>query len=224
MKLLLAEDEFAMADAVEDILTYHNYIIDSVDNGIDALHYARSEHYDGIILDIMMPGKDGLTVLKELRHLGIHTPVLLLTAKSDVADRIEGLDLGADDYLPKPFVMEELLARVRAMLRRREEYTPDVHRCGNISLSLANKTLSGPEKSLLLSKLEYQLMELLMLNQGQYFSSEKILERVWGYDTEAELGVVWVYISYLRKKLSELKADAEIKSRRGVGYTLEVKR
>ena len=224
MKLLLAEDEFAIADAVEDILTYHNYIIDSVDNGIDALHYARSEHYDGIILDIMMPGKDGLTVLKELRHLGIHTPVLLLTAKSDVADRIEGLDLGADDYLPKPFVMEELLARVRAMLRRREEYTPDVLRCGNISLSLANKTLSGPEKSLLLSKLEYQLMELLMLNQGQYFSSEKILERVWGYDTEAELGVVWVYISYLRKKLSELKADAEIKSRRGVGYTLEVKR
>lgn len=223
MKLLLAEDEFAMVDAVEDILTYHNYIIDSVDNGIDALHYARSEHYDGIILDIMMPGKDGLTVLKELRHLGIHTPVLLLTAKSDVADRIEGLDLGADDYLPKPFVMEELLARVRAMLRRREEYTPDVLRCGNISLSLANKTLSGPEKSLLLSKLEYQLMELLMLNQGQYFSSEKILERVWGYDTEAELGVVWVYISYLRKKLSELKADAEIKSRRGVGYTLEVK-
>ena len=223
MKLLLAEYEFAMADAVEDILTYHNYIIDSVDNGIDALHYARSEHYDGIILDIMMPGKDGLTVLKELRHLGIHTPVLLLTAKSDVADRIEGLDLGADDYLPKPFVMEELLARVRAMLRRREEYTPDVLRCGNISLSLANKTLSGPEKSLLLSKLEYQLMELLMLNQGQYFSSEKILERVWGYDTEAELGVVWVYISYLRKKLSELKADAEIKSRRGVGYTLEVK-
>ena len=223
MKLLLAEDEFAMADAVEDILTYHNYIIDSVDNGIDALHYARSEHYDGIILDIMMPGKDGLTVLKELRHLGIHTPVLLLTAKSDVADRIEGLDLGADDYLPKPFVMEELLARVRAMLRRREEYTPDVLRCGNISLSLANKTLSGPEKSLLLSKLEYQLMELLMLNQGQYFSSEKILERVWGYDTEAELGVVWFYISYLRKKLSELKADAEIKSRRGVGYTLEVK-
>ena len=223
MKLLLAEDEFAMADAVEDILTYHNYIIDSVDNGIDALHYARSEHYDGIILDIMMPGKDGLTVLKELRHLGIHTPVLLLTAKSDVADRIEGLDLGADDYLPKPFVMEELLARVRAMLRRREEYTPDVLRCGNISLSLANKTLSGPEKSLLLSKLEYQLMELLMLNQGQYFSSQKILERVWGYDTEAELGVVWVYISYLRKKLSELKADAEIKSRRGVGYTLEVK-
>ena len=223
MKLLLAEDEFAMADAVEDILTYHNYIIDSVDNGIDALHYARSEHYDGIILDIMMPGKDGLTVLKELRHLGIHTPVLLLTAKSDIADRIEGLDLGADDYLPKPFVMEELLARVRAMLRRREEYTPDVLRCGNISLSLANKTLSGPEKSLLLSKLEYQLMELLMLNQGQYFSSEKILERVWGYDTEAELGVVWVYISYLRKKLSELKADAEIKSRRGVGYTLEVK-
>lgn len=223
MKLLFAEDEIAMAEAVADILTYHNYHVDTVDNGLDALAYALAEHYDGIILDIMMPGKDGLTVLKELRQQGVNTPVLLLTAKSEVADRIAGLNLGADDYLPKPFVMEELLARVRAMLRRREEYTPDVLQCGNLALSSIDKTLSGPDNSFILSKLEYQLMELLMLNQGQYFSSEKILERVWGYDTDAELGVVWVYISYLRKKMAALRASAEIKSRRGVGYTLEAK-
>ena len=223
MKLLFAEDEISMAEAVADILTYHNYYVDTVDNGLDALAYALAEHYDGIILDIMMPGKDGLTVLKELRQQGVNTPVLLLTAKSEVADRIAGLNLGADDYLPKPFVMEELLARVRAMLRRREEYTPDVLQCGNLALSSIDKTLSGPDNSFILSKLEYQLMELLMLNQGQYFSSEKILERVWGYDTDAELGVVWVYISYLRKKMAALKASAEIKSRRGVGYTLEAK-
>ena len=221
MKLLFAEDEIAMSEAVADILTYHNYLVDTVDNGTDAVAYVLSEHYDGIILDIMMPGKDGLTVLKELRSQNIHTPVLLLTAKSEVADRIEGLNLGADDYLPKPFVMEELLARVRAMLRRREEYTPDVLSCGNISLSLNSKILSGPNSSFLLSKLEYQLIELLMLNQGQYFSSEKLLEQVWGYDTDAELGVVWVYISYLRKKLAALHANIEIKSRRGVGYSLE---
>ena len=223
MKLLFAEDEIAMAEAVADILTYHNYHVDTVDNGLDALAYALAEHYDGIILDIMMPGKDGLTVLKELRQQGVNTPVLLLTAKSEVADRIAGLNLGADDYLPKPFVMEELLARVRAMLRRREEYPPDVLQCGNLALSSIDKTLSGPDNSFILSKLEYQLMELLMLHQGQYFSSEKILERVWGYDTDAELGVVWVYISYLRKKMAALKASAEIKSRRGVGYTLEAK-
>ena len=223
MKLLFDEDEIAMAEAVADILTYHNYYVDTVDNGLDALAYALAEHYDGIILDIMMPGKDGLTVLKELRQQGVNTPVLLLTAKSEVADHIAGLNLGADDYLPKPFVMEELLARVRAMLRRREEYTPDVLQCGNLALSSIDKTLSGPDNSFILSKLEYQLMELLMLNQGQYFSSEKILERVWGYDTDAELGVVWVYISYLRKKMAALKASAEIKSRRGVGYTLEAK-
>lgn len=223
MKLLFAEDEIAMAEAVADILTYHNYYVDTVDNGLDALAYALAEHYDGIILDIMMPGKDGLTVLKELRQQGVNTPVLLLTAKSEVADRIAGLNLGADDYLPKPFVMEELLARVRAMLRRREEYTPDVLQCGNLALSSIDKTLSGPDNSFILSKLEYQLMELLMLHQGQYFSSEKILERVWGYDTDAELGVVWVYISYLRKKMAALKASAEIKSRRGIGYTLEAR-
>lgn len=220
MKLLFAEDELAMSEAVMDILTYHNYSVDAVYNGNDALDYALVEKYDGIILDITMPGKDGFTVLRELRNAGIHTPVLLLTAKSEVENRIYGLNIGADDYLPKPFVMDELLARVKAMLRRREEYTPDTLCCGNVTLNTGRMTLSGPTQSFSLSRLEYQLMELLMLNQGISFSSEKLLERVWGYETDAEVGTVWVYISYLRKKLSALGATVEIISKRGIGYML----
>lgn len=220
MRLLFAEDEPAMSEAVVDILTYHNYSVEAVYNGNDALDFALLEKYDGIILDIMMPGKDGFTVLQELRKAGCNTPILLLTAKSEVENRIHGLNLGADDYLPKPFVMGELLARVRAMLRRREEYTPDTLACGNITLDTGNMTLAGPNNSFSLSKLEYQLMELFMLNQGIYFTSEKILERIWGYDTDAEVGTVWVYVSYLRKKLSALEANAEITSKRGIGYML----
>ncbi|MDO5425532.1 MAG: response regulator transcription factor [Eubacteriales bacterium] len=221
MKLLFAEDEPAMSEAVADILTYHHYLVDTVSNGEDALHYALSDTYDGLILDIMMPKLDGLSVLKELRRRQIHTPVLLLTARTEIEDRILGLDLGADDYLPKPFAMGELLARVRAMLRRREEYTPDTLLCGNIALDRSNYTLSGNGHSFSLSKLEFQLMELFMLNQGIFFSSEKLLERVWGYDTDAEIGTVWVYISYLRKKLAALDADMEIHSKRNIGYALE---
>lgn len=220
MKLLYAEDEAAMLEAVVDILTYHNYTVDAVSNGEDALYYAQAEKYDGIILDVMMPGKDGLTVLKELRNEGNRTPVLLLTAKSEVENRIEGLNQGADDYLPKPFVMGELLARVRAMLRRREEYTPDQLICGNTTLDTGNLILSGPKNAFSLTKTEYQLMELFMLNPGIYFTSEKIMERVWGYDTEAELGTLWVYVSNLRKKLAAIDADVEIASKRGVGYML----
>lgn len=170
-----------------------------------------------------MPKMDGLEVLKKLRKQGIHTPILLLTAKSEVENRIQGLNLGADDYLPKPFVMGELLARVRAMLRRREEYTPDVVRCGNISLDRSNYILSSDSTQFSLSKLEFQLMELFMLNPGIYFSSEKILERVWGYDSDAEIGAVWVYVSYLRKKLINLETTAENISKRYIGYALEVK-
>lgn len=222
MKLLLAEDEHAMSDAVVDILTYHNYLVDAVYNGVDALDYALAEKYDGIILDIMMPGKDGLTVLQELRNADNHTPIMLLTAKSEVAHRIHGLNMGADDYLPKPFDMGELLARVKAMLRRREEYTPDTLVCGNIILDTGGMILSGPTESVSLSKLEYQMMELFMLNQGICFSSEKLLERIWGYNTDAEIGTVWVYISYLRKKLSALNANIEIISKRSIGYMLAV--
>lgn len=223
MKLLYAEDEISMSEAVVDILTYHNYMVDTVYNGREALEYARAEQYDGIILDIMMPEMSGLEVLTRLRKEGCRVPVLLLTARAEVEDRIQGLDLGADDYLPKPFVMGELLARVRAMLRRREEFTPDILNCGNISLNLHSYELSGNGQSFVLPKLEYRLMELLMLNQGIYLSSEDLLVKVWGYETEAELGTVWVYISYLRKRLLALDANVEIKAKRNIGYTLEVR-
>lgn len=223
MKILYAEDEVSMSDAVVDILTHYNYIVDAVYDGEEALAYARAEQYDGIILDVMMPKLDGLEVLKKLRSSGCRTPVLLLTAKGEVEDQIQGLDLGADDYLPKPFPMKLLLARVRAMLRRREEFTPDILTCGNVSLCRQNCELSGKERTVVLPKIEYQLMELLMLNRGIYLSTEELLVKVWGYNTDIEPGTVWVYISYLRKRLASLDADVVISARRGVGYTLEVK-
>ena len=211
-----------MSEAVVDILSYHKYVVDAVYDGQDALDYALSEHYDGIILDIMMSKKNGLEVLQALRQKGNNTPVLLLTAKAEVEDRIQGLDLGADDYLPKPFAMGELLARVRAMLRRKDMFTPDILRCGNISLNMQSYVLSSNTQSVVLPKLEYQLMEILMLNKGIYLSTEDLLVKVWGYNTDAELGTVWVYISYLRKRLQALKANVIISARRNVGYTLEV--
>ena len=212
MKLLYAEDEAAMSEAVTDILTYHKYSVDTVDNGRDALDYARNERYDGIILDVMMPNMSGFEVLNRLRAEGNTTPVLLLTAKAEVEDRIEGL--------PKPFAMGELLARVRAMLRRREDFTPNILTVGDLALNQQSAELRCGEKSVVLPKLEYKLMELLMLNRGICLSSEDILVKVWGYETESELGVVWVYISYLRKRLTALGSAVEIRARRGVGYLL----
>ncbi len=210
-----------MSEAVTDILRYHNYTVDAVYNGTDALDYARTEAYDGIILDIMMPGLSGMEVLKRLRQAGNKTPVLLLTAKGEVEDRIEGLDAGADDYLPKPFSMKELLARVRTMLRRREAFTPDILTVGDLSLNMQSFTLSCGNQSFLLPKLEYKMMELFMLNPGIFLSSEELLTKVWGYDTDAEIGVVWVYISYLRKRLIALNTNVKITAKRGIGYTLE---
>ena len=222
MKLLYAEDERSLSEAVVDVLEYHKYRVDPVYDGQEALDYAENDRYDGIILDVMMPRKSGLEVLKALRAKGDKTPILLLTAKAEVEDRIQGLDLGADDYLPKPFAMGELLARIRAMLRRREDFTPDLLRMGNLSLDRQSYTLRVEENSLLLPKLEFQLMELFLLNRGIYLSTEDILVKVWGYDTEAEIGVVWVYISYLRKKLAGLGANVVIKAKRNIGYTLEL--
>ena len=224
MKLLLAEDEIAMSEAVTDILTYHKYSVDAVYNGADALDYALASQYDGVILDIMMPKMDGIEVLKRLRAASCTVPVLLLTAKAEVDDRIRGLDAGADDYLPKPFAMGELLARVRAMLRRRENFTPDVARVGNIALDQRRGLIACGDETQPLSALEYRLMELFALNPGICFSAGALLERIWGLDSDAEEGSVWVYISYLRKKLAKLGASVEIRSRRGVGYSLEVKK
>ncbi|MGN0444523.1 MAG: response regulator transcription factor [Acutalibacteraceae bacterium] len=221
MKLLYAEDELSMSEAVTDILTFHKYSVDAVYDGEQAFFYAMNEAYDGIILDIMMPKMDGVEVLRRLRASGNNTPVLLLTAKAEISDRISGLDAGADDYLPKPFNMGELLARVRAMLRRRENYTPEILQCGNLYLNMQNYELSANGKAYTLPNLEYKMMEILMLNQGHYISTEDLLIKVWGYETDADIGIVWVYISYLRKRISALGAKAEIKAKRNIGYTLE---
>lgn len=224
MKLLLAEDEQALSEALKDILTYHNYLVDVADNGIDAYDFATVENYDGIILDIMMPGMDGITVLKKLRNQNINTPVLLLTAKSSTSDKINGLDCGADDYLAKPFNSGELLARIRAMLRRRETYEPNNIRFADLTLNPQNNTLSANGNEATLSKLEYRLMELFMQNPGMYFASDKILEKVWGYETDAEIGSVWVYVLYLRKKLIKISSATQIVSKRSLGYALEAKK
>lgn len=221
MMILFAEDELAMSEAVVDILTYHNYTVDAVYNGNDALLYADIKEYDGMILDIMMPGLDGLSVLRELRKKGNHTPVLLLTARGEVEDCIQGLDAGADDYLPKPFVMDELLARLRAILRRKESFTPSILQFGNVTLDQGRFVLSSDKNSLSLGKLEYKIMELMMMHPRLSFSADVLLERVWGYDSSAEVDTVWVYISYLRKKLNLLGANIEIRSKRGLGYSLE---
>lgn len=221
MKLLYAEDEPALSEAVVDYLTYHKYIVDAVYNGEDAYDYAISGGYDGIILDIMMPKRDGLEVLSALRQNGCRTPVLLLTAKTQVEDRIQGLDTGADDYLPKPFDMGELIARIRAMLRRREEYHPDLIRFGDLTLDLQSGAINVGEMSFQLPKQEYRVMEQLMLNHTLYLSSEQLLVKAWGYDAETDINIVWLYISYLRKRLSAMESRVEIVSKRNVGYKLE---
>lgn len=221
MRILLAEDEAAMAEAIVAFLQYHHYTVDWLDNGMDAYHQASSQMYDGLILDIMMPGMDGLSVLSALRREGRNMPVLLLTAKGELEDRVKGLDSGADDYLPKPFAMAELLSRLRAILRRRDAWHSDVLTFGDLTLAPGSCWLSTGSRHHPLSRREYQLMELFMNNPGVYFSADTLIDRVWGMDGMIEQGTVWVHISYLRKKIADLGAHAIIQSRRGVGYALE---
>lgn len=223
MRLLLAEDEKELSKALCAVLKHNNYSVDPVYNGQDALDYGLCENYDGIILDIMMPKMDGLTVLKKLREQGVSTPVIILTAKAEIEDRIAGLDTGADDYLTKPFAMGELLARIRALTRRKSEFSPNLLSFSNLSLNRESFELSVGENSLRLGNKEFQMMEMLLSNPGRLISTEQFMERIWGYETEAEINVVWVYISYLRKKLTTLGASLEIKAVRGLGYTLEEK-
>ncbi len=224
MRLLLAEDEKELSNALVAILKHNNYSVDAVYNGLDAYDYIIGAEYDGIILDIMMPGLDGLTVLKRIRDKGIQTPVLLLTAKSQVEDKISGLDCGADDYLTKPFVMGELLARIRAMTRRKSsELSLNSLTVGNVTLDRERFTISTANGEQKLGNKEFQVLEMLMLNRNVLISTERLMEKIWGFDSEAEINVVWVYISYLRKKLAAVGADVEIKASRGIGYTLEVR-
>ena len=221
MRLLLAEDERALSKALATILERSNYSVDTVYDGEAALEYLAADNYDGVILDIMMSKKDGITVLKELRSRGSKIPVLILTAKSEVDDKVLGLDSGANDYLTKPFHSRELLARIRAMTRAQSSQTSSVLQMGNITLDQRTYELSSPTGSFRLANREFQILELLMQNPGNLISAERLMEKIWGYDSETEISVVWVYISYLRKKLSALGANIQIRATRNVGYCLE---
>lgn len=220
MRILLAEDEKALSKALVKIFEKNNYSVDAVFDGADALAYIEAGNYDAAVLDIMMPKMDGITVLKKVREEGIKLPILMLTAKAEVDDRVLGLDSGANDYLPKPFDTRELLARIRCMTRGREEGDSRLS-MGNISLDRATFELSSPTGSFRLANKEFQLMEMFLINPRQIFPSERIMEKIWGYDSESEINVVWVYISYLRKKLAALGADIQIKASRNAGYSLE---
>ena len=224
MRLLLAEDEQALSKALKAILERNNYSVDIAHDGQEALDYLEADNYDGAILDIMMPKIDGISVLKEIRRRGNSLPVLLLTAKSEVDDKVEGLDAGANDYLTKPFNSRELLARLRAMTRSNSGQTAQVGTrltVGNVTLDRATYELSTASGSFRLANKEFQMMDMLMSNPKNLISSERFMEKIWGYDSEAEINVVWVYISYLRKKLTALKANIRITAMRNAGYRLE---
>ena len=221
MRVLFAEDDHDLSRAVKALLEHAGYSVDVVDDGRDALDYAREGGYDGLILDWMMPGLSGVEVLERLRSAGVACPALMLTARDAVEDRVAGLDAGADDYLSKPFATDELLARVRAMLRRRADYAPDVLRFGDIELDRAGMLLRRGDAAVKLSNKAFQLMEMLAERPNMVHGIDQIMEKVWGWDTESEVNVVWVNISLLRKKLRELGAHVEIRATRGVGYSLE---
>ncbi|MCI9081993.1 MAG: response regulator transcription factor [Lachnospiraceae bacterium] len=222
MRILLAEDEKDLSHALVTILERSNYSVDAVYDGEEALAYLTSNNYDGLILDIMMPKIDGITVLRTIREQQNSIPVLLLTAKSEIDDKVAGLDAGANDYLTKPFAAKELLARIRAMTREHTRVIDTTLHTGNLTLDLASFTLSSPVGSFRLTNKEFQMLELLMRNPGQLISSQRFLERIWGYNSDVEINVVWVYISYLRKKLTALDGNVQIKAARNAGYFLEV--
>ena len=223
MRILLAEDERSLSRAVVALLEKNNYSADAVYDGAEALEYIAAENYDAVILDIMMPKMDGLTVLRKLRERGSHVPVLMLTAKSEVEDRVAGLDTGANDYLTKPFATAELLARIRAMTRTQAVQTDSRLSFGNVVLDQTTFELSAPGGSFRLANREYQMIELLMRNPRQVIPTERFLEKIWGYDSDVEVNVVWVHISYLRKKLAALHANVQIRATRNTGYSLEEK-
>ena len=221
MKLLLAEDTADLSKVLCAVLTHEGYDVDPVFDGEEAMERIRANGYDCLILDIMMPKKDGIEVLREVRAKNIVTPVLMLTAKSEIDDRVAGLDAGADDYLTKPFAMKELLARIRSMTRRQPAMTDTTLTFGDLTLRRSDALLGGPEGEMRLANKEFQVMEMMMTNSGQVIPTERFLEKIWGYDSESEINVVWVNISGLRKKIAELGAHVRIKAARGVGYLLE---
>lgn len=223
MRILVVEDEQSMAKALKAILEKNNYSVDTVFDGAEALDYIQSGNYDAIILDIMLPKIDGITVLRQIRSKGLLTPVLMLTAKAEIDDKCLGLDSGANDYLTKPFASKELLARLRAITRSCPVFTDNCLHIGNLTLNQSTYELSSPKGCFRLANKEFQMMEMLMRHPKSLISTEHFLNAVWGYDTNTEIKVVWVYISYLRKKLELLDASVQIKAARNAGYCLEVR-
>lgn len=223
MRILLAEDEKDLVNALCTILKHSNYSVDAVYNGADAVEYLESGVYDVAIFDIMMPVMDGITALKKVRESGNNVPIIMLTAKSQIDDKVLGLDSGANDYLTKPFAAKELLARIRAVTRNAaaNEVFNNVLKYGNVTLDLTTYELSSVEGSFKLANKEFQMMEMLMKNTSVIISQESFMNKIWGFESEAESNVVWVNISYLRKKLKTIGADINIKATRNVGYSLE---
>ena len=221
MRLLLAEDDPKLLKSLIHIFEANRFVTDGVDNGEDALTYALSEEYDGIILDIMMPGLDGIEVLKKLRKEGVVTPALFLTARSEVSERVEGLDAGADDYLPKPFSTAELLARIRAMLRRKCNYLPDLLTYNKVVLNRSTYEIEYNGKMQTLRGKEFQIAEMFMQQPRSIISTDQFITHIWGWDTNVDTSVVWVHISNLRKKIDAIKAPVKIRFIRNAGYMLE---
>lgn len=221
MRLLIAEDERDLAEALTVFFEKNKFSVDTVFDGRDAYDYGSGGDYDAVILDVMMPKMDGIEVLRRLRADGVKTPIMMLTAKAEKDDRITGFDSGADDYLPKPFAPDELLSRVRAMLRRLEDFTPTVISFGDLKLNISSGLLSCGTNSVRLSGREFQVMEMFMRRPNTVLSADLIMERVWGWDSEAEINVVWVHISNLRKKLKSVGSAVSIYANRGLGYVLE---
>lgn len=223
MKLLVAEDDPKLLKSLVHILEHNRFSVDGVSNGEDALEYGQTGEYDGLILDIMMPGLDGLQVLQTLRRNGIKTPALFLTARTEISQRVEGLDAGADDYLPKPFSTAELLARIRAMLRRKDTYLSDLLAIGSVILNRSTYQLVFQDKIQTLSGKEFQILEMMMQAPGTIIPTDRFITHLWGWDTNVDTSVVWVHISNLRKKISAIGAPMEIRFIRNAGYVLEVK-
>ncbi len=221
MRILIAEDDPRLLKSLVHILELNNFSVDGVSNGIDALDHAETGEYDGLVLDIMMPGRDGLQVLREIRSRGITTPALFLTARTEISQRVEGLDAGADDYLSKPFSTEELLARVRAMLRRRDSFVPDLLMFHGVMLNRSTYEVSFEGTTQSLRGKEFQVAEMLMSSPHVIISTEQLITHIWGWNTGVDTSVVWVHISNLRKKLAALNAPIRIRFLRGVGYILE---
>ncbi len=221
MRILIAEDEPELAKGLKYLLEKNNYAVDIVFDGAEALEYLHNAEYDAVILDVMMPKKSGLEVLRIMRREQCRIPVMMLTAKSEIEDRVLGLETGADDYLPKPFSTRELIARVKALVRRNEGYAEDTIKYGEITLDCLRYELSKGRMAVRLNNKEFRIMELFMRNPHVVFSTNHIMDKIWDAESEAGVDVVWTYIGFLRKKLKEIHSDVEIRTIRGVGYSLE---